>query len=85
MHIERLAEDFKLGSQGKPTRPKDELKADARIIQKNVPMAVPHAKCSERLISDFILSKVPTWHRLRQTVFLKSDEKECIKYLTGGS
>ena len=85
MHIERIIEDFRLHNQGELTRPKDQLKADARIIQKHYPIAVQHAKCSEQLISDFVLSKFPTWHRLRKAVRLRPDEKDCIKYLTEGS
>ncbi len=85
MLVDRLSEDFKLHKQGKPTRSQDQLKADARLVQKHFSLSVQHAGCAERLISDLILSKVPTWNRLRQAVWLKSDEKECIKHLTGDS
>lgn len=85
MMAERLSEDFKSIRQGNSARSKDQLKADANLIHKHFPFAVQHASCAERLISDLILSKVPTWHRLRQFVRLRADEKKCLKYLREGS
>lgn len=84
--VDRLFEDFNaLHKQGNPNRSKEHLKADVRLVHKHFPLAVQHALCAERLISDLILSKVPTWNRLRQFVWLKSDEKKCLKHLKEGS
>lgn len=83
--VDRLSDDLKLHKQNKPTRSKEQLKADANLIHKHFPLAVQHAGCAEHLITDLILSKMPTWNRIRQTFWLKSDEKDCIKYLKEGS
>ena len=83
--VDRLSDDLKLHKQNKPTRSKEQLKADANLIHKHFPLAVQHAGCAEHLITDLILSKMPTWNRIRQTIWLKSEEKDCIKYLKEGS
>jgi hypothetical protein len=83
--VDRLSEDLKLHKQNKPTRSKEQLKADANLIHKHFPLAIQHSGCAEHLITDLILSKVPTWHRIRQAFWLKSDEKDCIKYLKKGN
>lgn len=83
--VDRLSDDLKLYKQNKPTRSQEQLKADANLIHKHFPLAVQHAGCAEHLIADLILSKMPTWNRIRQFIWTRPDEKECIKYLKNGS
>lgn len=84
VRVDRLAEDFKLIREGKQARSKEQMAVDVNLIYKHFPFAVQHAGCAEHLLSDLILSKVPTWHRLRQTIYPKKSTKECMKHLKEG-
>ena len=85
MQVNRLSEDFKAIRQGNPLRSKEQMTADVNLIHKHFPFAVQHAGCAEHLISALVLSKMPTWHRVRQAIFPRTEEKECMKYLKEGS
>ena len=84
VQVNRLTEDFKSIRQSNPSRSKEQMTADVNLIHKHFPYAVQHAGCAEHLISDLILSKMPTWHRIRQAIYPRTEEKECMKYLKEG-
>ncbi len=85
--ISRITDDIKLlHKQGKPDRPNEYLKADARIATNYFNSAIEHAKCSQQLIEALVLSKMHPINKLmllvRETLdCLKQNERECIKLL----
>ncbi len=80
-HVLVILERLSLSEKGQPIRSKEQIQADARIVSSHFHMAVQHASCAEQLISDLILSKVPTYHRFRHVILPKPYEKECLKLL----
>jgi hypothetical protein len=83
--LQRLSEDFKsFHGSGSAIRPPDHLRAAARAISRDFHVALLHASCAERLISDLLLSKMPTWNRLRRFLRPKPEEKECLQRLRKG-
>ena len=83
--VERIARDFEyFNEHKKPLRSEDQLRADANLVTRHFEFAFRHATCAEKLISDLILSRVPTWNRLRRFAWPKLDEKECMKQLKDG-
>jgi len=84
--LARLSEDIKhFHEHGKTLRPLEHFEADARLVSRHFQRAVRHASCAGRLITRLILSRVSVWHRLRRRIWMKQEEKECLKLLREGS
>lgn len=84
--LERLSEDFQyFHEHGDARRPREQMKADARIITRHFSRIVEHVTCAEHLISKLVLSKAAIWHRLKCYVYPNKKEKECLKLLKKGS
>jgi len=84
--VAQLSQDFTaISKKIKPSRSRERILVDARLISKNFPHAIQHASCAEHLIAELVLSKVPTWNRFRQLICKKQVETECEKYLESSS
>lgn len=80
--IKDLSSDFEhIHKNGKPHRPEDHFLQDAKRVTSNFQLVVEHAKCAEKLISDLILHRFPTWKRFRRFVLPSHEENECKKLL----
>lgn len=84
--LERLSRDFEhFHEHREPLRPPEHLRSDADVVTRHFQRAVRHASCAEDLISKLILSRVPTWHRLRRHIWMNREEKECLRVLKEGN
>jgi hypothetical protein len=82
MTVEKLSPDFsQIYKTEKPLRPENYFLEEAGRLTQQFQLAVKHATCAERIISDLILSRFPTWKRLRRSIFSNNHEKECKKLL----
>lgn len=84
IRINRMSEDLKLIKLGGSPSSTEQRKADINLIYKHFPYIVQHANCAEHLISELILSKMSTWHRIKQAIWPSTEEKKCMKYLKEG-
>ena len=84
--LKRVADDYTYYHlHGKAFRPQDLMKADCRIVAKQFQFAAEHANCAVYLISEFVLSRLAFWHRLRRHIWHKKEEKECMELLRKGT
>ena len=80
--LKKLSQDFEqLYKNKKPLRPENHFLEEAKRVTQQFQLAVEHATCAERIISDRILGCFPTWKRFRRFVFPNDQEKECKKQL----
>ena len=80
--LENLSQDFeRIHKKEKLLRPENHFLEDTKRVTQQFQLAVKHATCAERLISDLILNRFPTWKKFRRFVLPKPEEKECKKLL----
>lgn len=82
-HLDRLNEDlahFRLHER--LLRSKADMEEDASLVGDGFARAAKHAECAERLLSQLVLSRWRTVHRLRLVVWRHALDKECNTLLT---
>lgn len=78
IHIERIVQDFRdLHEHGKSLRSTATMEADAKNATSAFEGAAKHAGCAVRLLEFLVLSRFPTWHRVRMRVCPSRDELAC--------
>lgn len=84
--LTKLEKDYdSIHNTKKPIRSKEFMIADAKSITREYLMAVEHAKCAEHLITNLILSSIPTWNKIKRLFWLNTKEKNCKNILKTGS
>jgi hypothetical protein len=80
--LDRLAEDFLLKRSGQPPiRPVEAMKADARLLARELEQLAGHAYCAERLTTTLVLSRRRLWTRMRRRFRMSEEERQCLAKL----
>jgi hypothetical protein len=84
--LARIADDYEsYRRMGEAPRSKEEMDADAEGVKRGFDTAVQHAICVEHLLSTLILSKAPTFNRIRMLIWKTKKEHSCNELLRTGT
>jgi len=84
--LARIADDYESYRRtGEAPRSKEEMDADADGVKRGFDTAVQHAICAEHLLSTLILSKAPTFNRIRMFIWKTKKEHRCNELLRTGT
>ena len=84
--VARIADDYESYRRtGEAPRSKEEMDADADGVKRGFDTAVQHAICAEHLLSTLILSKAPTFNRIRMFIWKTKKEHRCNELLRTGT
>ena len=76
--VARVAQDYRdLHQHGRALRPVPVMDADAMNCSSALAGAVRHGDCASRLIQLFVLSRLPTWNKLRHWLAPTEEMRKC--------
>lgn len=78
MILECISDDYEaFGQTNKAPRSREEMTIDAEKAVKSFDKVVKHATCAEDLLFKLILSRTPTFNRIRISLYKTRKERDC--------